>query len=217
MQDKEFRMSKITVVTAANKKYEKYLKYTKESSNSFGYDCLIYDLGGLGYGKKFEGRFSDVANAKIPCKPSIIKDAMSSINDGDYLVWMDADALLVDSIDCIAQDYDVGVTLRSPRHMIKHIPLNAGVIFFRKNDRTLKFIEKWDLICKKAESDQVILNYLIPVSSGCEQKVLNIDDFLVKVFTCEEYNNYYFDENQRAAKIKHYKTSLRNLHPADKK
>jgi hypothetical protein len=209
-------MKKITIVTAANENFKKYVDYTKKSVETVGYDCLVYDLGNLGYGKPFSGLVSDKINAKIPCKPAIILDAIQQIENDDYLVWMDADTVLLESIDEVCQNYDIAVTLRSANHMISGIPINAGVIFFKKTERSIQFLNYWDKLCKLSDSDQTVLNEIIKVKNGQEQKILSFNGLLVKVFTCEEYNNFYFSEDQRAAKILHYKTSLRGNHPLNK-
>jgi hypothetical protein len=84
----------ITVVIAGDSNFKPYVEQGIRWTEKLGYPILAYDLGNLGFGKPFSGRFSDAANAKIPCKPHIIADALESIKDGEYLVWLDADALI---------------------------------------------------------------------------------------------------------------------------
>jgi len=208
----------INIVTAANEDFKELYYYLKESVYNQGYPLITYDLGNLGEGHPFESpRISHEDNAKIPCKPSIVRDALDKIDYNEYLVWMDSDTLMVGTLDGIEQDYDIGVTLRPDKHMIpvfEKIPINAGVIFFRKTPKLMEFMQVWIKACEKAKSDQAELNKLIKVESKDMGGIISQQGIKVKVFSCENYNNYFFFENQSNAKILHFKSDVRFLHPS---
>jgi hypothetical protein len=69
-------MSKITVVLAGDKNYKPFVEKGKKITEALGYPVSVYDLGGLGFGTPFAGRFTDEPNAKIPCKPRIILEEL---------------------------------------------------------------------------------------------------------------------------------------------
>jgi hypothetical protein len=204
----------IKVVIAGDKNFEAYVKKGKETTQSLGYDVLVYDLGGLGYGKPFEGRISDAVNAKIPCKPHIILDALNSINDNEYLVWLDADALIIDRIDEIKEDYDIAVTVRQPKAVENALPINAGIVFVKKTPNAIRFINEWVNLSNQDISDQPPLNKLASVVCADLGSTVIRNNVRIKVYPCAVYNNFYFAKKDRPGiKIKHYKSKLRHLYP----
>lgn len=205
----------IKVAIAGDKNFEAYVKKGKETTEKLGYEVLVYDLGGLGYGKPFIGRFSEEVNAKIPCKPHIILDALGSINDNEYLVWLDADALIVDRIDEIQEDYDIGVTVRQPKAIENSMPINAGIVFVKKTPEAIGFIQRWIDLADQGVSDQPPLNQLASVVCADIGSTVIRNDVKIRVYPCAIYNNFYFLKKKIGAgvKIKHYKSKLRNLYP----
>jgi hypothetical protein len=156
----------IKVVIAGDKNFEAYVKKGKETTEALGYEVLVYDLGGLGYGTSFTGRVSDAVNAKIPCKPHIILDALNLVDDNEYLVWLDADALIIDQIDEIQEDYDIGVTVRQPKAVENMLPINAGIVFVKKTDSAIRFVKEW---IKLSDNDK--LEFLICNNNSLENPV----------------------------------------------
>lgn len=199
----------IHVITAADANFKEFVEKCANSSIDFGYKTTVYDLGGLGFGKPFDGRVSDSIGAKIPSKPSIIYDAMNNTPENDYVVWLDADVLMWGEIEDIKLNYDIGVTVRKPKTEENDLPINAGVVFVRNTNRSRRFVEKWIKLCENAKSDQVELNKL------CEVKCSDIDstvirqDVNVHVFPCDVFNNFYFKKPQLHAKLIHYKSKHR--------
>jgi len=204
----------IKVAIAGDKNFEAYVKKGTITTQALGYEVLVYDLGGLGYGKPFIGRVSDEINAKIPCKPHIILDALDSVNDNEYLVWLDADALIIDRIDEIQEDYDIAVTVRQPKAVENTLPINAGIVFIRKTPAAIEFIKKWIKLSDLGVSDQPPLNQLASVVCADIGSTVIREGTKIKVYPCAVYNNFYFAKKDRPGiKIKHYKSKLRNLYP----
>jgi hypothetical protein len=204
----------IKVVIAGDKNFEPYVKKGTETTKALGYEVLVYDLGGLNYGKPFKGRVSDAVNAKIPCKPHIILDALDSVNDNEYLVWLDADALIIDRIDEIQEDYDIAVTVRQPKAVENMLPINAGIVFVKKTPAAVEFLKKWIELCDVDVSDQPPLNKLSSVVCADIGLTVIRDGVRIKVYPCATYNNFYFAKKDKPGiKIKHYKSKLRHLYP----
>jgi hypothetical protein len=207
---------KIYVVTAADHNFKDLLLKCAESTQFWGYKTFIYDLGGLGVGKPFSGKVSDEPNAKIPCKPAIIKDALKNLTYGDTLAWLDADCIMWNKIDGIVGDYNIGVTVRRPKDVENELPINAGVVFVRKTAETLSFIDTWINKCNEGVSDQVELNKLCKVSTKDLGQTVNRNFSMplkIKVFPCDVYNNFYFKKTQLHASIIHYKHKHRYRWP----
>lgn len=206
-------MSDILVITAANKKFEDLVHMCAKSSKDLGYNTLIYDLGGLETGIPFDGRVFDQIGGKIPSKPNIILDALYRVNDKDYVVWLDADTIMWNNIEDIRANYDIGVTVRNPKHTENDLPINAGVVFIRKTDASIKFVEEWASICENEESDQVVLNRLCKVTSAHIGTCIKKNNTSIKIFPCDTHNNFYFKKPQLHAKIIHYKSKHRSWWP----
>jgi hypothetical protein len=215
-------MSNIVVVLAGDRNFKPYVEQGKRRTEALGYPVDIYDLGGLGFGTPFVGKVSDEPNAKIPCKPRIILEALKKVNDGDYVVWLDADALIQQRIDEIKEDYDIAVTVRAPKAVEHSLPINAGIVFVRKTKSAIKFVNDWMTLSEQGVSDQPPLNKLCAVSSKDRDTTVNRNGTMIKVYTCEVYNNFYKQGkiingvNPASVKIVHYKTKLRHLYPLEK-
>ena len=206
-------MSQIVAVTAANEKFKQLCKMCVDSIEDLGYKVLVYDLGDLGFGEPFNGRVHDASNAKIPSKPAIIKDALNQVNYDDYVIWMDADTILWDTLDDIKGDYDLAVTVRTLKSRENDMPINAGVVILKKTPWALEFVDKWVKKCETGISDQRELNRLCRVfSTDVNTDVVN-KGLVIRVLPCKIYNNFYFKKIQTDAKITHYKSSERHWWP----
>lgn len=204
----------ITFVIAGDKNFSHYVNTGLQHIKKLGYPVLVYDLGGLGHGISFEGRYGSGIGAKIPCKPHIVKDALTKIEENSFLVWFDADALIFDRIDEIQEDYDVGVTVRLPKALENSNPINAGIIFFKNTEQTKKFVNNWADLADNDISDQPPLNRLAQVVCADLGKTVERNGVRIKVYPSEIYNNVYFGKKDRPGiKIKHYKSKLRHLYP----
>ena len=215
-------MNKITVVLAGDKNYKAYVEKGKQTTEALGYTVSVYDLGGLGFGTPFTGRVTDEPNAKIPCKPRIILEELKKTNDNDYVVWLDADAIIQHRIDEIKEDYDIGVTVRAPKSAEHSLPINAGIVFIKKTPAALEFVNDWMELSEQGVSDQPPLNKLCNVNSKDRDTTVERNGVKIKVYKCEVYNNFYKQGkmingvNPGSVKIVHYKTKLRHLYPLEK-
>jgi len=207
-------MSKITFVIAGDKNFSHFVNTGVKHIEKLNYPVLIYDLGGLGKGIPFEGRYGSGIGAKIPCKPHIIKDALARIPENEYVVWFDADALIFDRIDEIQEDYDIGVTVRQPKAVENMLPINAGIVFIKKTTEAISFIKNWIELSDKDVSDQPPLNKLSSVVCADIGSTVIRNGTKIKVYPCAIYNNFYFAKKDKPGiKIKHYKSKLRHLYP----
>ena len=207
-------MSNITVITAADKNFEDFVNMCSDSSINVGYKTLIYDLGGLEKGIPFDGKVSTKNGAKIPSKPSMILDALGRVEEKDIIAWVDADAIIWNRFDEIFDyKFDIGVTLRKPKEKENDLPINAGVVFIRKNKRSIRFVKEWIELCSTGISDQQELNKLCQITSKDLNKTCIRRDVFVHAFPCDIYNNFYFKSPQLHAKIIHYKSKHRSWWP----
>jgi len=209
-------MSIIHTVIAGDKNFESFVLKSIDYSQRAGYQPKIYDLGGLGIGKPYKARVSPQVGAKIPSKPGIILDAINEIADGDYIAWIDADALIEKRFDEVMEDYDIGVTVRQRKQKENSMPINAGIVFVRKTSQAIKFLNDWILLCETGVSDQQELNKLCQITTKDLNTLVIRNDTKIRVFPCAIYNNVYFAKKKTPhAKIKHYKSKLRSLWPED--
>lgn len=207
-------MNSITILIAGDNNFSHFVKHAVEHAKQQNYNTLIYDLGDLGYGTKFEGKVSDITHQRIPSKPDLILDGVSKIKEGDFLVWLDADTLLVDNINSIIDDYDIGVTVRKKKSKkIQESFINAGVLFVRKSKRSINFIEDWKRKTAELKGDQYALNMLCDLPNNNLAETTKVNNAVIKKFPCTIYNNFYFKEDQGQAKILHYKSDVRSYYP----
>jgi len=205
----------IHIVTAADKKLNFFFNQSYKSISNFYKNILIYDLGGLGIGKKIPLDTSYTANQKFPKKPFIILDALKRTNEGDFLVWLDCDTILLDKIDSVfSSNFDIGVTIRkSKSKKPQESWINSGVIFLKNNEKTTKLVKDWLSVSQKLNGDQYALNDMITLSKPQPFEQVSINDVFIKLYPCEVYNNFYFNQDQSMAKILHYKTDVRHNYP----
>jgi len=178
------------IITAANslKPYPHLVEINKKCAAEFGYEVIVYNLGGLGYGVDFPetdetfvnngyyyefketSQFSQeekIWRSKLLCKPKIMQHAFEN-NPGEDLLWLDAEARICDDLG-LDWDFDIAVAVRPPRCCDSESPLkdkmegkhNAGVIFFKHNDKVKDFIDRWVAKTYEVMNDQLALNTLL--------------------------------------------------------
>jgi len=211
----------MTIITAGDKKFKKFIGAAQKQCEKFGYPMLIYDLGGLGFGIPFDATFENVTGTNViknKWKPSLILDAFYRASG--EMVWMDADAILWNTID-IDWDFDIGVTLRRQGE-IDNTPtpeltggLNSGVVFINKTSEALDFLQEWEQ--RNGKTDQQALNSMVEEVTGFTKynTIFKRKGVKIKIFTTDRYNCYYFDQslNSTDNRILHFKKDVRDIAP----
>jgi hypothetical protein len=168
-------------ITGADIRFREIVQEWENKISLFGYNYQIYDLGNLGIGKRgFEetddnfrttGYYNSIGGVWKSTglwKPRVIADAI--INTNEDIVYLDADAFLQKPF-IINWDFDIGVVQRVENTDCNALKTfmrgkyNAGVIFFRNNDRVKDFIIKWNEEIKIVDNDQAALNKLLDKSN----------------------------------------------------
>jgi hypothetical protein len=207
-------MTNITVLIAGDKNYRAMIENAKRTTEELGYPTIIYDLGNLGFGKQFDGRVSNIPLQTIPCKPHLLADALLGLPDNDYLVYLDADAIMQFRIDEICEDYDIGVTLRAkPAPDPRVSAINAGIVFVRNTQPAREFLQIWAKTADELNGDQWALNTLTQLQKEDLGQTVIKHNTRIRCFPCTVYNNFYFKGDQSMAKILHYKSKHRKRYP----
>lgn len=203
------------IVTAGShhKGYDRTIKFCEKKCEEYGYKFKVYDLGGLGYGIPVDDPRMAAKHFTTRCaiKPELIRDTLKE-TDEEFVVWIDGDATLIGRIDEVEADtsFDVGVTVRPERLRKKTHYINAGVIFFRNNQRAKTFVDDWiaafppwpPLDAKTKElirgySDQNALEEGLLLPNIPEpfwdkfQSVHEVHGARVKLLECLNYNNFW--------------------------
>lgn len=207
-KEKNIMSKKFNIVVASDIGMKNFITPCIDSIILQGYEPMIYDLGGLGFGKEFTANVSDRFLRKFPAKPYVIIDALSRLEPESWLAWIDADCIMQGIIDdAISDDYHIGVTFRKSG-------LNSGILFARHNSQSFKFLEEWGKRSINLGGDQKGLNNLCNITcASSKENVFNIEETLVKVFDAKIYNNFFFKKDQSNAKIIHYKSKFRYRFP----
>lgn len=208
------------ILVAANYRMRRLAYACVESAKRLGYSVILYDLGGLGFGKSFivhdnafqkKGFYRKIAHRRY-CfgdhKPAIIKDCLRSFNE--FIVYLDADTVLIDRIDGIIGDYDVGLTVRPKWEVEKVIKkayddnyfiydgyVNAGVMCFNPTEATNRFLEQWEYKITELHDDQGAINDMLkkyfPLKNG---QLIETQGIKIRTFDTMQYNYYYFHTPQ---------------------
>jgi hypothetical protein len=215
------------IVSGANATFKDRVEFSMKQATKFGYDMKVYDMGGLGFGKKYElpRGFSSLAlshrSKLLMMKPRIMLDALDSTDE--TVVFLDADAFLVRPIDEIeTDDYDVGVTYKGGE---RNTYINTGVLFLKQNVNARDLLYQWIDLIEDANAklktvnpnrlgDQIFLNDLV-FSYVQKGKLLNtvqrVDGIRVKFFDYHEYNNFNLARD-RGKKLKPLPSNTRIVH-----
>jgi hypothetical protein len=220
------------IITAASKDYKRILELSTIQNKKLGYNPTIYDIEGtMSIGEVFNlNDFYKKIDANkleskdmvgvIPYKPLIIKSALNKYKQN--ITWMDADAFAIKNYDKVFNDdFDIAFTMRRQNEKATPYPLwsgfiNAGVIFFKYNANTLKFIDLWieEINNTMYFSDQEAINRLVlrcsELNESCYGNIFNLDGIKIKILTTDEYNYYYYPKRpDYNTKILHLKTNIR--------
>lgn len=217
------------IITAADGKYKEMVIASMAMNARQGYQTIVYDLGGLGFGipwdvtadmemiRKQDTPYTGTNMMKAPFKPRIILDALINNPNEDRLAWIDADAYCIDQIHMIMyrKVWDIAVTMRRAnenKHSIYPMfdgYINSGVMLLRNNACTRGFIQRWIDALPTAPTlvDQEALNMVLgaPDLTECN-RIYDVGNVKVMVLSTDEYNFYYFpDEPHEYTKVLHFK------------
>jgi hypothetical protein len=207
-------INNILVVIAGDHRFRPYVANADRTTRALGYQTLVFDLGGLGFGEPFQGRVSNIPLHTIPCKPRLIREALNRVPDNDYVIWLDADAIMQQRVDEICQNYDLGVTMRNEFAQDPRVgAINAGIVFARKTPDMLKFLDLWADRADELDGDQSALNNLLALETTDRDQLISRHGIQVQVFPCSIYNNFIFRGDMSKAKIIHYKSKHRARYP----
>lgn len=216
------------IITAGDKKFKKIIELSVKNAKNFGYPIIIYDLGELGFGRKYDvnkENFLRKNEGKTPIsceyKPSMIRHCLDKAKEGETFVYLDGDAYILQNIDELeTNDYDIAVTLRTiPEiktygHKLYMGAINAGVIILRKTEKTIVFLKRWANQIGADDSDQLVLNKILKNHIDIDKigETVERDGLKVKLLTTKIYNNYYSISKDELPKVKirHLKGNNKN-------
>jgi hypothetical protein len=211
------------ILTAGDKRYSQIAAYAVAKAEALGYRTVAYDLGGLGFGVEWKVRdrsfqkhgyyaeFEDHFFSTARHKPGVIEHCLRT--KSTFVVYCDADAVVIRNIDEVAGDYDVGVTLRRPEEFGDDVPerirtyrgrINAGVLFFNYGKAALRFLALWKKAMQKWPDDQWALNEMLCPNLAAPPQMYR--GIRIRTFPSDQYNYCYFPEEPPVnAKILHYR------------
>jgi hypothetical protein len=133
-------------------------------------------------------------------------------------LWLDADCLVKSPVDDILGEADFCLTMRrirEPRNFYDGY-INNGVIGVKYSPQALEMVKQWKhfMIGGRSDQDSLALlcleHYKFP---EYKEDYFNINQAKVRVLKCDDYNNFYYEDNSRhTAKIIHVKGSDRPKH-----
>lgn len=99
------------------------------------------------------GRVSEVSHTANTAKVEYWSDVVAAAADGDRLLLVDVDTMIVGKLDAIWEhSFDVGYTTCAPA---ARLPFNAGVIAVRVSDRTRTWFRAWRDLNRRMRFDRV--------------------------------------------------------------
>lgn len=216
------------ILTAANKKFKKIVELSIKNTIKLNYKPVIYDLGNLGYGKPYivksqtfqkDGFYCHINNtwkSKAIHKPQIIFDALLEYKK--TIVYLDAGAVPYQHLNEIKEkDFDIGLTIRRESEFLNEPvedhrfvmgKINAGVMFFKYTQQTIKFLSKWIRMSETHKNDQLALNIILNLDFQ-RNHLISYNELKILTVPTDIYNFYYFKEVCPSnVKIIHYKNDI---------
>jgi len=190
--------------------------YELKSLKSHIPESIKLDIGSESIEENKDRKFGFYANT---CKLNKWIDLITDMKDGSQIIYCDVDMLCRGDMSyAFDKDFDLAYTVRDTKSDGK-LPFNGGVIFIRKNDKSIKFLKKWKEINQKMYEDIIFHNDYKKIYGGMNQSSFgymleNYKDILnIKELPCEIYNscNNTWHTAMEKAKMIHIKSNLRRL------
>jgi len=185
--------------------YSEDFKHMADNLAKSKYEVILNKLDDLPDNKRFI--------KQCHYKLDFVRQALDECSED--VAWVDADCLIVKDLGDPLGDCDVAVTLRRPAPKDAYFKysglLNAGVIFFKNNQRAREFINRWEYELPNGEhkTDQEALNLSCQIDTNTKvNDTIKIDDIKIKILSCDEYNFIYMPE-ENDARIIHFKGDTR--------
>jgi hypothetical protein len=176
----------VIVVTAGTSEYRKIICAQARNCKEFGYDHLVYDLGGLGIGEPYHVELEDlqptVNGDSLPpatFKAALVEKAFGAAVRDELVCWLDADCIplrefIPFDIDGMMEGFDAAVTLRpAPEIGLSNNPaldyLNSGVVWIRNNEAGRALCDTWRLLSGSMNTDQGALNHTVYPGAGIRE------------------------------------------------
>lgn len=231
----------ITVAVGGDYPYRKYVEYARDKALSFGYKVVVYDLGGLGFGKSLV--IPGDLERKKGWPSALFKMQMVEevLREHENVVCLDADAWIDRPIDSVFDDeYNIGVTIRGTdnRGVLNNLDpdfihyyragyFNTGAMFFKQSPETFRCIQEWSKRAYEEGTDQAGMNKMImpymqdwdPLVTPEPPTYVDIPTGKIRVFSMLEYNftvggkGRPLEEINPPPKIIHAKGSNKKAHP----
>lgn len=138
--------------------------------------------------------------------------------EDEHIILIDSDMMVLNDISFVFdEDFDIGATLRAER---ARIPYNGGVMFVKKNERSIKFFEEFEKINNKMYNDREFHKKWREKYAGMNQAAFGYmvenyeGEIKIKNFPCKEFNNCCPDSSKflkEKPKIVHIKGVLRDV------
>lgn len=218
------------IITAADANYKELVTGAIAMNKKCGYETLVYDIGGLGFGKPFDisedlemirtterTLYTGTTIQKGSFKPKIILDALMSYPNEKAFAWIDSDAFCIQQIHWInyRRVFDFAVTMRrNGEHAGTQFPMwdqyiNSGVVLINNSEHAREFIREWINLVPTTEalSDQEALNIMCDAPRLKEyDKVYHVNGYKIMNLSTDEFNFYYFPEQPHEhTKVLHFK------------
>jgi len=205
-------------VLAANHRFKSWVDRCTASLDRLKADYTVYDLGSLGTGTPwlikndtFQSmgyyRSNYIHHAcKGMHKPGVLINFLHRQEPGQLVCLIDADTVVLDPMaELEKQVIDVALTVNAPERfeqLGEYFYLNAGVMFVRRTEPALRFLDRWRERAKADQNEQLALFNMLKDAEG--ESVLELP---VSIYNYRQVTDQPIPPT---AKIVHYIASLRD-------
>jgi hypothetical protein len=189
--------------------YVEFLRLSQQSLLDLNYPySMVYGVGAFEDGIDWDvtpapDKRLIMAQRLCMDKPRILLDALGRVGDGELLIYIDVDVLVVERFDDVERmPFDIGLTCRGSK--VGQGTINAGMLMARNTSEAKTFLQTWinymesdfESYCARygldAMGDQIFLNGLVDMALGKGAKKKNLTKELfgtrVHFFNQHDYN-----------------------------